>query len=192
MSDDLQFDRAERGTPAEATACAGCGRALTDVYFVAQDARFCSACRSTVEAQYAGPTPMQLATAAAAGVAAGVATNCLYALVLRESIGVSLVALFSGMIVGFAVRKGSGNRGGRTCQIIALALTALTIVGAFIPDLFALPEGMTAIEYLKRRISIWVVVLTGFALFEAWRVNQAPRVAFHGPFRVGEKGPPHG
>ena len=189
MSDGLQFDRVEPGQPGQALVCAVCKTLLTGEYFAAQDVKFCGSCRARIEKEVgAGPTPAQIAVGAAAGLAAGAVIDFIYLSFLEKSMGESIVALFSGMIIGFAVRKGSGNRGGRVCQILAAALTYAMVVGAFYGD-FQRGE-LSALKWLAAPVAagrIWTTVLTGFGLYEAWRINHSPRIEFHGPFTAGGK-----
>lgn len=189
MSDGLQFDRVEPGQPGQALVCAACKTLLTGEYFAAQDVKFCGACRVMIEKQVgSGPTPSQIAVAGAAGLAVAAVVDFLYLSFLERDMGKSIVALFSGMIVGFAVRKGSGNRGGRACQIMAVVLTYAMVVGAFTGD-FQRGE-MTLLKWLAAPVAsgrIWTTVLTGFGVYEAWRINTSPRLVFHGPFTAGGK-----
>src|SRR5438045_6926148 len=160
---DLQFDRAEAAGPGGATSCALCRKPLTTTFHVARNARFCDSCRAAYEAEVSRRTAGGgLAIAAVCGLAAMALTDGLYIFVLRGQVGIGLVAIFAGMITGYAVRKGSGNRGGRPCQILAAALTLLTVAVAFV----ASPARSAA--YLR-----WPVVMTGFALAEAWGVSSA-------------------
>jgi hypothetical protein len=46
---------------------------------------------------------------------------------------IALVAILVGYLVGRAVRQGSRGRGGRRCQIAAVALTYLAITFSYIP-----------------------------------------------------------
>ena len=194
MSEGLQFERVEPGTPGEAGVCAACKNPLAGEYFVAQDVKFCGTCRAAIGAEIGkGPTGMQIAVGAAAGLAAAAVVDGLYLSFLAQSgFGVSIVALFSGMIVGFAVRKGSGNRGGMICQLLAAALTYFMIVVAFLPHVMKDGE-FGARVLLQAAIApiasgrIWTTVLTGFGLYEAWKINHAPKLVFHGPFPVGGK-----
>jgi hypothetical protein len=173
---DLQFDRAETAGPGGASACALCRTPLTSTFHVARNARFCDSCRSAYEAEVSRkPARGSFVRAAVCGLAAVVLTDGLYIVALRGQVGVGLVAIFAGMITGYAVRKGSGNRGGRPCQILAVLLTLLTVGIAFI----ASPARPAA--YL-----LWPIVMTGFALVEAWGMNNAPRLIFHGPYQVGK------
>jgi len=190
MSDGLQFDKVEPGTPGQGLACAACKNPLTGEYFAAQDVKVCAACRAVIEQQVGtGPTPAQLVAAAGAGVAAAAVIDFAYVSFISQGMGESIVALFSGMIVGFAVRKGSGNRGGRICQVIAMVLTYLLVAGAFYGD-FQRGELKTVVHWLTAPVAsgqIWTTVLTGFGLYEAWRINHAPRLVFHGPFTAAGK-----
>jgi hypothetical protein len=173
---DLQFDRAESRAPEGVSICALCRTPLTSIFHVARNARFCGACRSAVEAEagrrVAGGS---LAMAAICGLGAAALTDGLYIFLLKGQVGIGLVAIFAGMIAGYAVRKGSGNRGGRACQILATALTLLTVAVAFL--VYPPRSGMGL---------LWPVVMTGFALVEAWGINNTPRLVFHGPYEGGK------
>jgi len=189
MTDGLQFDKVEPGTPGQALVCAACKSLLTGEYFVAQDVKVCGSCKAAIHQQVgAGPTPAQIAVAAGAGLAAAAVVDFLYLSFVEQAMGKSIVAIFSGMIVGFAVRKGSGNRGGAICQAIAVVLTYLMVVAAFTREFQR--GDLSALQWLIAPVAsgrIWTTVLTGFGLYEAWRINAAPKLVFHGPFTAGGK-----
>jgi hypothetical protein len=173
---DLQFDRAESAGPAGGGSCSLCRTPLTSTFHVARNARFCDSCRAACEAEFSRRTAGgSFAIAAVCGLAALALTDGLYIVLLRGRVGVGLVAIFAGMITGYVVRKGSGNRGGRPFQILAAAVTFLTVAIAFIVS--PARPGV----YL-----LWPVVMTGFALAEAWGINKAPKLVFHGPYQVGK------
>jgi hypothetical protein len=48
-------------------------------------------------------------------------------------LGVGIVAILIGYMVGYAVRKGAGNRGGRRFQVLAVALTYGAVALAYTP-----------------------------------------------------------
>jgi hypothetical protein len=185
----LQFDKVEPGTPGQGLVCASCKSLLTGEYFVAQDVKVCGMCRGQIEQQVGKPpTPAQIAMAAGAGLAAAAVTLFVYLSFLEQSMGESLEALFSGMIVGFAVRKASGSRGGKACQAIAIVLTYFMVVGAFFSDFQR--GDLTVVQWLIAPVAsgrIWTTVLTGFGIYEAWRINYAPKIVFHGPYTAGGK-----
>jgi hypothetical protein len=199
MTGDLQFDRLEPARPAgQGASCEACRKPFGEAYFVAQDRRFCQSCRSAYEAHLnRSLSAAELAGAILAGLAAAVLADGANVLAGGQ-IGTTLIALLGGFFVGIAVRKGSGNRGGIACQAIAVALTYLAIVGSFIPALQKMalrPQGILPVDYLSILVapvipsarSVWRIFLVGFALYEAWGINRAPRLRFHGPFPTGSE-----
>lgn len=143
MSDDLQFDRVvTAATPAALTAadrpavtCRGCQSPITTEYFQVNDSVFCARCRTAVEA--AAETPRGVAPFAIAalfGLGAGlVGAIVYYAVIALANLEIGLVAVLIGYMVGYAVRKGAGGRGGRRFQILAVALTYASVALAYTP-----------------------------------------------------------
>src|SRR5208282_4601275 len=133
----------------------------------------------------------------------------LYYVILRVTgINLGLVAVVVGFMVGGAVRKGTGNRGGLFYQFLAVFLTYSAIVAMYVPmliealikqepklspvrifdlmvvridGLFTLPVQIA----INRPIS---GLIYGFALWEAWRINKGARLVLNGPFRVDPRG----
>jgi hypothetical protein len=67
---------------------------------------------------------------------AGAALACCvgYAIIIMATgIEIGIVAIAVGWAVGKSVRKGTGGRGGRRCQIAAVALTYLAFTFAYVP-----------------------------------------------------------
>jgi hypothetical protein len=84
-----------------------------------------------------GSGAKRFAKAAVFGLGAAVAGSALWygfaALTGREA---GIIAVVVGLMVGAAVRKGSGGRGGWRYQALAIALTYVSIVSAYIPEIF--------------------------------------------------------
>jgi hypothetical protein len=151
--DDLQFETAEPATrpttpggagtdalgPLEVT-CAACERPIERLYFAAGDKVVCPECRERyVAAMGSGSPAIRTLKAALFGVAAGVASVLLWT-VIRQITGGKLIgiyALFVGLAVGGAVFLGSGKRGGRAYQVLALILTYCAVCGTFVPEIIA-------------------------------------------------------
>jgi len=140
----LQFDTAvPRVTPAEATAtqgvtCTICQRAISTEYFDVNGQSVCDSCRAQV-AQLA-ETPRSwgvFARAGLFGLGAAIAGAILYyAVIAITNFEIGIVAIAIGYMVGWAVRKGAGNRGGRRFQVAALVLTYWAVGLAYTPLTF--------------------------------------------------------
>jgi hypothetical protein len=136
--DDLQFERAQftDGTTSALT-CAACQQPLTSAYFEVNAQPACPECRVKTEQALGGSAGMTgVAKAIGAGLAAGVVGALVYyAVVALTGYEFGLIAILVGFMVGYAVRWGSGGRGGARYQAIAIALTYLSIVGSYAPFL---------------------------------------------------------
>jgi hypothetical protein len=132
---DLQFDRAEfSGQPATPT-CAGCQQPVVDRYFDVNGQMTCPTCReaiaNTLEKNPGWTAPF---IALAAGLAGGLVGALLYyAVVKLTGYEIGLIAIVVGLLVGRAVRWGSGGRGGRAYQVMAVAITYIAIVSTYVP-----------------------------------------------------------
>ena len=67
------------------------------------------------------------------GLAAGIGAVIYYAIIRMTGLNIGLIAVVVGVMVGGAVRKGSGNRGGPFYQGVAILLTYLSIVAMNVP-----------------------------------------------------------
>lgn len=132
---DLQFDRAQFDGNASQPGCAVCHTPLYGSYFEVNGHTVCEGCCYKLrEAQPTGSRGGRALRAIAGGVGAGLAGAILYWLILAlTGYEFSLIAIVVGYGVGRAVRWGSGARGGRAYQALAIALTYLAIVSAYVP-----------------------------------------------------------
>ena len=132
---DLQFDRAQFDGDATQPGCAVCHTPLHGSYFEVNGHTVCEACCYKLrEAEPGGSRAGRALRAIAGGIGAGLAGAILYWLILALSgYEFSLIAILVGYGVGKAVRWGSGGRGGRAYQALAIALTYLAIVSAYVP-----------------------------------------------------------
>jgi hypothetical protein len=127
--DELQFDRVGPGAGTGGTAtgvvCSGCQTTLNAEYYQVNGKPFCANCRRTIEEQVATPRTMgALVKAGLFGFGAAIAGGVGYfVFVAATGYELSLITIFVGYMVGFAVRKGAKGRGGRRYQLIAAALT---------------------------------------------------------------------
>jgi hypothetical protein len=142
-SPELQFDRVETtGSPSQAAVpgvtgvtCAVCGRSVGDEYFTANGKPICANCRQVVTTAAATPRSAgPLLLAALFGFGASVAGAAIYyAVIAITNLEIGIVAILIGYMVGWAVRKGAGGRGGRRFQILAVALTYWAVGLAYAP-----------------------------------------------------------
>ena len=141
-ADDLQPLQFDTVVPQDAGAldaragltCRNCGQPLVDEYFDVSGAPVCASCRDLLE-HYGQPPRgiIPLARAALFGLGAAVAGAILYyAVIAITNLEIGLVAIAIGFMVGYAVRKRTGGRGGRAFQIMALVLTYRS-VGTRVP-----------------------------------------------------------
>jgi hypothetical protein len=138
----LQFDRV---TPAPGTdvaagaTCQNCQSRIEAEYYEANGHVICEQCREGLEAAIApprgaGPTIL----AALFGVGAGIVGAAIYyAVIAIAHLQIGIVAILIGYMVGYAVRRGAGNRGGRRLQVLAVALTYLAVAFAYTPFVIA-------------------------------------------------------
>jgi hypothetical protein len=137
--EDLQFSSVEGATPQQTPAgpqCAVCRRPIENAYFTAGDKVICPQCREQYEASLrAGSKAGRLAKATLLGTLAGLIGAAVWFGIRHVSgYDFALVAIGVGLLVGGAVRKGSGGRGGRGYQLLAVLLTYLAVGFNYAPD----------------------------------------------------------
>jgi hypothetical protein len=135
-NESLQFDVAESSATGDAPQhahCRGCGQPIRDTYYEVNGSVVCGACRAVIE-RPRGTRLRRVLQATALGTLAAIGGSLLYfavaALTGREF---GLVAIAVGYMVGTAVRKGSGGRGGWAYQTLAIGLTYLAIISTYVP-----------------------------------------------------------
>jgi hypothetical protein len=152
MSDpaaDAPLDFSSPEGPATAPACASCKRPIADQYWSAGPAVLCQACKEALESGQvaagglvAGASRFSRALLfGLGGMLAGAAAW--YGVAKLANIEAGIIAILLGFLVGKAVFVGSGHRGGRRYQVLAVILTYLGIGTAYAP--FAV-EGYLANE----------------------------------------------
>jgi hypothetical protein len=140
-SQELQFDRVETTASAEGASaapgvtCAVCGRDVGDQYYHANGKPICESCRHMVLSATVTPrSPGRLALATLFGLGAAIAGAAIYyAVIAIANLEIGIVAILIGYMVGWAVRRGAGGRGGRRFQIVAVALTYWAVGLAYAP-----------------------------------------------------------
>jgi len=119
------------------TTCAFCARPIAGAYYTVNGRVTCGACRGAIASQYGGGAgPGGVAIAVLLGSAAGLAGAVVWwAIRHYASLEVGLIAIAIGHVVGLAVRRGSGGRGGRGYQVLAVVLTYFWITANYAPDI---------------------------------------------------------
>jgi hypothetical protein len=138
---ELQFDRAVAGgegataEDAAGVVCVGCGTTIRTAYFAAGDATICGACKVKLEmGDEAGRQWSTFARAVLFGLGAAIAGAALYyAVIALTGFEIGLVAIATGFMVGYAIRKATGDHGSRRYQILAAALTYFSVGLAYMP-----------------------------------------------------------
>ena len=137
---ELQFERVVTDQPpatngAPAVVCAGCQTRLEAEYYEINGRPFCGDCREKIEAVAETPRGlMPLAIAAIFGLGAALAGAAIYyAVIAITDFEIGLVAILIGYMVGYAVRRGAGGRGGLRYQILAAVLTYTAVGLAYTP-----------------------------------------------------------
>ncbi len=135
-TDALQFERAEFDQTPTAQ-CAACKAPLADYYYDVNGRTVCEKCRYAIEASLASGSAMgRVGRALGAGLGAAILGSALYyAIAALTGYELGLIAIVVGFGVGSAVRWGSGGRGGKGYQALAIALTYLAIVSTYIPPI---------------------------------------------------------
>jgi hypothetical protein len=135
---ELQFDQAEFVGPGPSgTACGICHRAIGDSYYEINGKILCAECRQRVESAFGSGSPIARVLKAVAFGAAGAAAGAVlyYTIIRVTGMNIGLVAVVVGLMVGGAVRKGTGNRGGLFYQFLAVFLTYVSIGAMNMPFL---------------------------------------------------------
>jgi hypothetical protein len=134
---DLQFDQAQFDEAPSQATCKVCGALLHGSYFEANGHTVCEACSYTLREGGQGGSRMgRVLRSIGAGVGAAFAGTLLYWGILAVSgYEFGLIAIVVGYAVGKAVHWGSRGRGGWAYQALAMALTYLAIVSAYVPQI---------------------------------------------------------
>lgn len=208
----LQFDRTERAEPTAVALCGYCNQALDGTYYQINGRAACERCHAQLMASLRKHSPaVSFVVAVAFGTAAAaVGGVAWYAISTLTGYMIGLVAVAVGFLVGFAVHKGSNNRGGPLYQALAIVLTYVAICAQYVPELwkafreqpdpptgaglviaFVLACGLSlAAPFLQGVQNLIGILILGFALYEAWKLNRRVPLAVSGPFRVEGAHPP--
>jgi len=137
-SGNLQFDRAEFATPgATALKCVVCQQPIGGTYYQVNANNACPTCLENVRNAWSGGSGSARAARALAfgSVAAALGAGIWFGITALTGYEFGLVAILVGFMVGWAVRRGSGGRGGWFYQLAAIGLTYASIVSTNIPPI---------------------------------------------------------
>ena len=134
----LQFDKvtpASSATPTPGVTCENCHAPIDTEYFQVNAHLVCARCKDLIEAAIETPTGLApLVLGGLFGLGAGIVGAAIYyAVIALANLEIGIVAILIGYMVGYAVRKGAGNRGGLRFQILAVMLTYLAVALAYTP-----------------------------------------------------------
>ena len=131
----ISFDDAAQAEGAPTPECTQCGASIRTSYYELGGRVFCPACKGRFETELSrGSGAGRFAKAALFGLgAAAVGAGIYYAILALTGYEVGLVAILVGWLVGQAVHRGAGGRGGWAYQSLAVGLTYFAIVSTYIP-----------------------------------------------------------
>jgi hypothetical protein len=192
--DDLQFERAEFDAP-PARVCGLCGQALRGSYFQAGGRVLCAGCAERVRQHADGEgAEVNALRAVAFGIGAAVAGGAIYGGIMAYSgYQVGLISIAVGIMVGKAVRFGSGGRGGVIYQWMAAVLTYAAIAGAYVFDRYhalpaPTPDDLSELIFEAYRLpfaqglaNILGIAIIGFGVWQAWQINRGAKLEVTGP-----------
>ncbi len=205
MDTEIQFDRVER--PIGASACTSCRGALLGSYFQANGQVLCERCAEAIRKLFLSGEGgfVRFLKAAVFGIGGGLAGAAAYTAVLALThINLALITILIGYLVGKMVRKGSGNRGGIGYQIMAVAITYLSIGLSIMADALITVSSQphnplaVAIACVIGSFSAPITsaiesplggLITFFGLMQAWKMNKGVVVNITGPHALASTTP---
>jgi len=132
----LQFDTAELSDgPRGEVTCGICQGKVADAYFQVNGAIACPVCKDgVVAARTGGSRARRVLGAGGLGLLAAIGGAAVWITIVRVThYEIGLVAIGVGFLVGAAVRRGSGGRGGWPYQTLAVVLTYAAMVAYYVP-----------------------------------------------------------
>jgi len=201
MGEGMQFDKADYGAAAPPPTCAVCASELRERYFEANGKRICEKCRAALAAPPPGTPGGRFLAALGWGAGGGLLGFLLYYGVLKlTGYEVGIISIAVGLAVGFGVKRGSRGVGGAGYQALAMGLTYLAITATYylliIGELHKRGEKVTglvlvisvpialAMPFVAGFKNILGLLIIGFGLYEAWKINKRPKIDVSGPFEI--------
>jgi hypothetical protein len=125
----LQFETATYTQPAVLKTCGDCHKAIASTYFDLGGKTVCPACRELL-----APRRGDFWRALLYGGLAGAVGTLVWSLIIYATgYELGLIAIFIGVGIGMAVRRGSRARGGWKYQTMAMILTYVSITTSYVP-----------------------------------------------------------
>ena len=132
----LDFDRADFSAGDSGKTCAICGKTAEPEYYQLGGRDICPPCAALKRAERESAGALGFSRALLFGAGAALAGSALYAIISAVTgYQFSLIAIAIGWLVGRAVMTGTGGRGGRKYQILAVLLTYFAITTSYIPEM---------------------------------------------------------
>jgi hypothetical protein len=203
--DSLDFERTDRAEG----VCAQCATPITDRYYTLGPHLICESCHLAFQnAKAPGNAASRFLGAAALGTVAA-AIGCALWMLVTELTGyqIGLIAIVVGYIVGIAVHVGARRVGGPVYQLLAVFLTYTAIVMTYVPMIvnqlmasgdsggsvvlawYAAVPLAYAVPFLMGFENIIGILIIGFALWQAFRMNAHVKIEMQGPFRLEVRDP---
>jgi hypothetical protein len=152
----MSFESASPSDGVPLAICASCNEPIRVVYYEANGSVLCSRCRGKLEAQVGSSGGMRrFRRALGFGLGAAVAGAAVYfGIAAATDHTFAIVAVFVGFIVGKAVFVGTGHRGGRRYQVLAVVLTYFAIASTYLPEVMkeARPKVALSSDSLKAEV----------------------------------------
>ena len=199
----MDFSEAKfEGAAGVGSSCATCGAALTSQYWLAGVASVCGACAAQLQvARPSNGAFFRFLKAIGLGFGAGLLGAIGYgAIIFFSGYELALITIGIGWFIGRAVMMGSEHRGGRGYQVLAVVLTYVCCMLAFVPSvvkgflgaaepvsmpvaLLIAPFIAQAIPFLGEMGPIGLLIL-GFGMCRAWRETAKVVIEVAGPFAL--------
>ena len=212
----LRFDRAEyqneeASSENSRAACTLCQQAIEGEYYDVNGQIVCHRCQPALTESLEATPGFEgfVRSIMFGGVACIVSAAIFWGFTVITNLELGLIALVVGFLVGKGVAWGSGRGGGIPFQLLAVALTYVSLamanmgfeiygshvnqeiepVGLFdVPFLFiAWLIMLPVVVFQSSPIS---AVIHAIALWQAWRENSPLQIDVRGPFRTGDAPPP--
>ncbi len=119
-----------------AVSCTLCSQPIGSQYYALAEHVICPACCERALAPLEGSGFLRFLKATVLGIGAGLIGAAIWFAIRRVAgMELGLVALLVGFLVGKAVHKGAGNKGGLGYQLLAVAITYCCIAVNYMPDI---------------------------------------------------------
>lgn len=133
--DSLHFGKAKyEGDPPSPDQCAYCHRGITAEYYRVAGHLACPACATQAQSLVPPNSHKVFVRSLGYGAAAAIVGCAAYALfVILSGWTLGWAAIGVGYLVGWAMKRGAGDHGGRRFQVSAALLTYAAVAVAFVP-----------------------------------------------------------